>query len=89
LHLGIADNQLGFFNCLYQERDAPLTLRRMQALGFNSIIFDTRTLSIERDPNGTLHQKVNAFVEFVNDPSVRVQAIVNDPQNGVAFLILP
>jgi len=88
-HLGIADNQLGFFNCLHQEGDAPLTLRRLQALGFNSIIFDTGTPSIERDPNGSLHQKVNAFVEFANDPRTGVVTVINDPQSRVAFLLLP
>ena len=87
--LGLADNQLGFFNCLYQERDASLAVRRLQALGFNSIIFDTGTLSIERDSTGSLHQKVNAFVEFVNNPVARVQTVINDPQSSVIFLLLP
>jgi hypothetical protein len=88
-HLGIADNQLGFFNCLYQERDARLTLRRLQALGFNSIIFDTGTQSIEQDVHGSLHEKVAAFVEFANDPGLGLRAVVNDRQSGIAYLLLP
>jgi hypothetical protein len=87
--LGIADNQLGVFNCLYQERDAALTLRRLQALGFNSILFDTRTASVERDPDGSLHQKVNAFVQFANASRTAVRTVINDSRYGVAFLLLP
>ena len=33
--IGATDHQLGMFNCLYQERDNALTLKRLQALGFN------------------------------------------------------
>src|SRR5206468_1820624 len=39
--IGLADHQLDVFNCLFQERDPALTLKRLKALGFNSIIFDT------------------------------------------------
>jgi len=85
----IADNQLVTFNCLYQERDAKLTLRRLQLLGFNSIIFDTNTATIERDPQGTLHQKVNAFLDFANTPKLSLQILVNDVSGGIAFLLLP
>ncbi|TSC80395.1 MAG: Uncharacterized protein G01um101425_49 [Candidatus Peregrinibacteria bacterium Gr01-1014_25] len=85
----IADNQLEVFKCLYQERDPALTVRRLKALGFNSIIFDTNTNTIEQDPNGTLHQKVRAFVEFANDPRAGLKIVVNDPGNGIAFLLIP
>lgn len=88
-HIGIADNQLGFFNCLHQERNALLTVERLQALGFNSIIFDMGTSSIEPDPKGSLHRKVAAFVEFANDRSAGVRTVINDPVAGVAFLLLP
>ena len=87
--LGISDNQLSFFSCLYQEKNGPLTVGRLQALGFNSIIFDTGTPSIERDPNGSLHRKVAAFVEFANDPAAGVRTVINDPRHGFVFLLLP
>lgn len=86
---GRVDHQLDFFNCLHQERDNKKTLQRLQALGFNSFIFDTNTATIEKDPNGSLHKKVNTFVSWINDPSLGITALVNDPQAGIAFLILP
>ena len=87
--LPVADHQLDFFNCLYQEHDAALTLKRLQALGFNSIIFDTNTHTIEQDPNGSLHQKVQEFVDFVNTPGLGVTLPINDPDGGIAFILLP
>ena len=85
----MADHQMNFFNCLNQEGDHQLTLKRLRALGFNSIIFDTNTHTIEKDPNGSLHQKVAKFLDFANDPMVNVQIPVNDPDNGIAYIILP
>ena len=87
--IGIADHQLDTFNCLHQEKDNALTLERLKALGFNSIIFDTNTATIEQDKNGSLHKKVNAFVDFLNDPSIGLQIMVNDPNNGVVFILIP
>lgn len=87
--LPVADHQLDMFNCLYQEHDAALTLQRLQALGFNSIIFDTNTHTIERDPNGSLHKKVQEFVDFINTPGLGLQIPVNDPDGGVAFILIP
>lgn len=87
--LPIADHQLDFFNCLYQERDATITLKRLQALGFNSIIFDTNTQTIERDPRGSLHQKVQSFVDFVNTPGLGLSLKINDPGAGIVFITLP
>ena len=87
--IGLADHQLDFFNCLYQERDPKRTLRRLQHLGFNSIIFDTNTATIERDSQGSLHTKVQAFVDFLNDSSLGIHIVVNDIEEGVAFVILP
>jgi hypothetical protein len=83
------DNQLIYFNCLNQEQDHQLTLRRLQALGFHSIIFDTNTATIEKDPNGTLHQKVKRFLDFANDPELNLISVVNNPAGGVAYMILP
>lgn len=88
-HLPLADNQLDMFNCINQERDHALTLRRLQALGFNSLIFDTNTATIEKNPEGTLHQKVNALLDFLNDQTLGIQPIINDPAAGIAFVLLP
>jgi hypothetical protein len=87
--LPIADNQLDFFSCLHQEGDPALTLKRLQALGFNSVIFDTNTATIERDPNGTLHKKVQAFVDFLNTSSLGLRIVFNEPDDGIAFILLP
>lgn len=87
--IGINDHQLDVFNCLYQERDGALTIQRLKSLGFNSIVFDTNTATIEADPAGSLHRKVNAFVEFVNTPSLGLQVYINDPKAGVAFIAIP
>lgn len=85
----VADQQLDFFNCLYNERNATLTLKRLQALGFNSMIFDTNTSTIERDPNGSLHQKVQLFVDFVNTPGLGLGVPINDTNAGIAFILIP
>jgi hypothetical protein len=87
--IGISDHQLDFFNCIFSERKPELTLKRLQALGFNSIIFDTNTATIEKNPNGSLHQKVNAFLEFANTRSLGLIPVVNDPDAGVAYILLP
>lgn len=87
--IGVTDHQLDVFNCLFQERNPILTLQRLKALGFNSIIFDTNTATIERNPQGTLHQKVQAFVDFLNTPELGLQVVVNDPDRGVAYVLIP
>lgn len=87
--IALSDHQLDFFNCLHQERDNKRTLRRLQHLGFNSLIFDTNTATIERDTQGSLHAKVQALVDFLNDHSLGLQVVVNDLEEGVAFVILP
>jgi hypothetical protein len=83
------DNQLGFFNCINQEEDHKLTLKRLRALGFHSIVFDTNTATIEKDQNGTLHQKVSRFMEFANNSELGITSIVNNPGGGIAYMILP
>ncbi len=85
----MADHQLDFFNCLYQERDPSITVKRLKALGFNSIVFDTNTATIERNSEGSLHKKVNAFVSFLNNPESGLQVVINDPRAGVAFILIP
>lgn len=86
--IGISDHQLDQFNCLHQERDPKITIARLKALGFNSIIFDTNTATIERG-DGTLHKKVQMFVDFLNSPEAGLQPVVNDPGRGVAFVLIP
>lgn len=87
--LPMADHQMNIFNCINQEQNHALTLKRLQALGFNGIIFDTNTQTIEKDPNGPLHQKVAKFLNFANDPTIDIDIVVNDPGNGIAYLLLP
>ena len=69
--------------------DHKLTLRRFQALGIHRIVFDTNTATIEKDPNGTVHQKVTRCLAFANDPELGIVAVVNNPGNGIAYMILP
>ena len=87
--IAINDHQLDAFNCLYQERNPELTIKRLKKLGFNSIVFDTNTATIEKDEQGSLHKKVNAFVEFVNDPKSQVQTVVSDSDAGIAYILIP
>jgi hypothetical protein len=87
--IGMTDHQLDAFHCLNQEKNPELTLKRLKALGINSIIFDTNTATIERDPAGSLHKKVQEFLDFLNTPSLHLQVVVNDPSQGVSFILLP
>lgn len=87
--IAVGDHQLVYFNCLNQEQDHQLTLRRLQALGFHSMIVDTNTTTIEQDPNGTLHQKFNKLVDFLNDPAVGIVPVVSNPSRGVVYVLLP
>ncbi|MBM3230709.1 glycosyltransferase family 39 protein [Candidatus Peregrinibacteria bacterium] len=87
--IGISDHQLDFFNCLYQGRDPEVMVARLKALGFNSIVFDTNAATIERDQNGSLHQKVQMFADFINNPKAGLQVVINDPTAGVAFILIP
>jgi hypothetical protein len=83
------DHQLSLFSCLNQERDHQFTLKRLQALGFHSMIIDTNTTTIEKDPQGTLHQKFNQLVDFLNDPQIPIRPVVNNPERGVVYAVLP
>jgi hypothetical protein len=87
--IGINDHQLDVFNCLSAEGDHALTLKRLKALGFNSIIFDTNTATIESDQNGSLHKKVEKFQSFVNDKGLGLQVVISDTGAGVAYVIIP
>ncbi|MDA0375915.1 MAG: glycosyltransferase family 39 protein [bacterium] len=87
--IGVTDHQLDTFNCLYQERDNALTLKRLKALGFNSIVFDTNTATIEKDVNGSLHKKVQALTDFLNSEEAGLNVVIFDPGAGIAFLLIP
>ncbi len=85
-----SDNQLDFFNCISFDNDPKKTLARLQALGFNGMVFDTNTHTIEKDANGSLHQKVAKFVDFVsNHPDLGIKTVVADPDAGIAYFLLP
>ena len=87
--IGVTDHQLDTFNCLYQEEDNALTLQRLKALGFNSIVFDTNTATIEKDLSGSLHQKVQRLTNFLNSKEAGLEVVIFDPKGGVAFLLIP
>ncbi len=87
--IAINDHQLDVFNCLYQERDPALTVKRLKALGINSIVFDTNTATIENNAQGSLHKKVEAFVNFANDPQSGLQIVVSDEKAGIAYILIP
>ena len=87
--VGINDLWLDTFNCINQEKDHKLTLKRLEALGFNSVIFDLNVATIEKDPRGTLHKKADEMVSFLNDPSLGMKVVMNNPQVGMSFILLP
>lgn len=87
--IGISDHQLDFFNCVYQGRDPKIMLARLRALGFNSIVFDTNTATIERDINGSLHKKVQMFADFINDASLGLKVVINDTGAGISYILIP
>ena len=85
----IAKCEINKKSAILQENNHALTLQRLQALGINSIIFDTNTATIERDPNGSLHKKVNSFVSFLNNRSIGIVPLVNAPDAGISYALLP
>jgi hypothetical protein len=87
--IGVSDHQLDFFNCINQERNHAITTARLKALGFNSIVFDTNTVTIERDPQGSLHRKVETLINYLNDPGSALQVVLHDPGAGIAYILIP
>ncbi len=61
------DPQLDIFTQSFGDKDPQKTLQRWQENDFQFIIFDRATDSIELNSNGTLHQKVNDFEQFVKE----------------------
>ena len=87
--IGMTDHQLDSFNCIHQDRDPIKTIARLRKLGFNSIVFDTNTATIEDDPNGSLHKKVRALTDFLNSKEAGLTRVINDPGAGIVFLLIP
>lgn len=83
-----SDAQLDQFNCLYQEHNAQLTLDRLRALGYNSMIVDTNLATIEQNPNGTLHKKARLLNDFLIDKSINLKIDTWNQNAGVGFVIL-
>ncbi len=87
--LPVADNQLDFFSCLAQDNDPVKITARLKALGFNGIIFDLNTATIEQDPNGSLHQKVQRFINYATSTGATLQAPIIDQRTGIAYFLIP
>ena len=81
------DSQLDRFKCLdWDWTDNDRTLNRLKDLWFKFIVFDTNTHTIEKDPNWSLHKKVNRFLEWAN-ASARI--VYHKPKEWISFVILP
>lgn len=83
-----SDNQLDFFSCLSHGQNDEEAYRRLKALGFSYIVYDTETTTIEKDQNGSLHQKAGAFTEWVNRISLRGMAKIIVLKDRIAFIEL-
>jgi hypothetical protein len=79
------DAQLDTFTCIDKEKDNATTYARLKKLGFKYFILDLNTATIEKDSNGTLHQKTNRFRDFA---SKNLKMVYNLPERGIAFLEL-
>jgi len=84
------DPQLDIFKCVddaFGNNDL-ITLRKLKEAGFKYFILDLNTATIEKDPNGTLHQKANRFVEWVNNMNADMKMYVHvyNKGKGIAFM---
>jgi len=84
--VGASDPQLDFFSCIYRERNPELTVARLKALGFNSIVIDTNLATIEDNPNGILHQRDNMLNDFLTQNPKLLKIVVDAPKNGVRYV---
>lgn len=67
------DNQLDFFTCLAKGKSDAEIVAMFKKLGFRYIMVDLYTTTIEKDWEGSLHQKFKRFVEFINNsPEVKI-----------------
>ena len=84
------DPQLDNFTCIDNAfgNDDLTTMKKFQELGYKYFILDLNTATIEHNPNGTLHQKANRFVEWANSLSKKMKMYVHvyNPKKGIAFM---
>ena len=85
------DAQLDVFNCIDGDHtDDARTVERLRKLGFHYMVYDTNTATIEKDINGTLHQKVNRFTSFaMNNLKVIAPTDPSRYNEGILFLEIP
>lgn len=84
------DAQLDTFNCIdnaFGNNDLT-TMRKIKEQGYKYIILDLNTATIEKDSKGSLHQKANRFVEWINNLSkdMKIYVHVYNSQKGIAFM---
>lgn len=79
------DAQLDAFKCIDGDgTDNARTLERLKTLNFRYLVYDTNTDTIEKDKNGTLHQKTKRFMEFARSSlTAVVPADINNAKNGI------
>jgi len=61
------DNQLDTMTCISQGDDHAVMAERLKKLGVRYVMLDLYTATIEKDLQGSLHQKFRKFLEFAND----------------------
>ncbi|MHC4945556.1 MAG: hypothetical protein ACYTG7_21290, partial [Planctomycetota bacterium] len=72
---------------VYREpKNDQRTLERLKELGFKYIIFDPNMTVIEKNEEGTLHQKARRFVEFAN---AKLKILYHDPGHRIDLLEVP
>ncbi len=82
----INDSQLDIFSCIDMGQDDAVTLERLRKLGIKYIILDLNVATIEKDLNGTLHQKANRFVQFARS---NLKILLNNMKLHIAFIKVP
>ncbi len=89
-HRLFSDAQLDKFKCVddFFGNNDLVTLRKLKEAGFKYFILDLNTATIEKDPNGSLHQKANRFVEWVNNMNgdMKMYVHVYNKGKGIAFM---
>lgn len=81
------DSQLDVFKCIdWDWKNDKRTLERLVKLWFKFVVFDTNTHTIEKDPNWSLHKKVQRFVDWANKT---IKVVYSKPEQWIAFMIIP
>ena len=76
------DAQLDMFTELFAEEDLNKTLERFRENKFKYVLLDLGTTSIERDKQGSLHQKFNNFKKFA---SQKLRKLYQGPKRLILF----